>query len=365
MTVLLRKDWEKKLKGLGVIDRVIATGPEMLLSADGYHIQINPKTRVTYADDLHALSDINANLWIHYEGQWNSQGLLVAQKATFFPARPTHFKALKGVEIYDLGFEPPHAPGETPSQAPVEAQNSGADLTGQEPGKVHLGAFRRVHEVPADTALQQRVARIGTRLIPAYQRDLVENDPTKIHFRFYAIDDDKVRDDIGGLDGLVLVPQTVVARMQNDDQLAAVLADGVAAQLQRQTARVVKNSRILAGVEVAGDIAQLAVPGLGLVTSLASMDAGHQQNIYLEEERGRVALSLMSEAGFDIFQAPEAWRRLKPRNLPTDDRKVARLPYPDRSGYMFSIIGLQYQNTAATATQKSEASAGAPSLTQQ
>ncbi len=350
-TVLLREDWKNKLKGLGVIDKVIASGPQTLLSADGYRIEITPKTQITYVGDLHTLSDINANLWIRYEGLRNPQGLLIAQKATFFPAKPTHFKALKGVEIYDLGFEPPHAPGATASSAPAETQNPDADLTGQQPGKVHLGAWRKSHDVPADTALQQRIARIGARLIPAYQRDLAENDPTKIHFRFYAVDDAKARDDIGGLDGLVLVPQTVVARMQNDDQLAAILADGIAAQLQRQTARVVKNSRILTGMELTGDIAQFAVPGLGIATSLTSLGVGHQENIAFQEERCRVALALMSNAGFDILQAPEAWRRLGPRHLPTNDQKLAQLPYPDRSGYMLNIIGLQYQNTTAIGSQ--------------
>ena len=47
----------------------------------------------------------------------------------------------------------------------------------------------------------------------------------------------------------------------------------------------------------------------------------------LEEQRGRIALSLMADAGYDPWQAPEAWRLMQPKRLPGD---VSALPYPDR-----------------------------------
>ena len=67
-----------------------------------------------------------------------------------------------------------------------------------------------------------------------YQKQLAADDPSKIQFQFYAIDEPKIRSDVFCNEGLVLVPRQVVQRLKNDDQLAAVLADGVAFGLQRR-----------------------------------------------------------------------------------------------------------------------------------
>jgi hypothetical protein len=64
----------------------------------------------------------------------------------------------------------------------------------------------------------------------------------------------------------------------------------------------------------------------------------------MEEQRGRVALSLMEDAGYDPWQAPEAWRLLEPKKLPAD---LNSLKYPNRSGYQLGILNLQYSLTTA------------------
>ena len=59
----------------------------------------------------------------------------------------------------------------------------------------------------------------------------------------------------------------------------------------------------------------------------------------LEEQRGRIALSLMADAGYDPWQAPEAWRLMQPKRLPGD---VSALPYPIGKGFRFNVRSLQY-----------------------
>jgi hypothetical protein len=130
--------------------------------------------------------------------------------------------------------------------------------------------------------------------------------------------------------------------LKSDDQLAAVLADGVAFDLQRQGARIVSTNRVLLGASVAGDIAGAFVPGLGLVAWATTGSVHHEINIQMDEERGRIALALMSDAGYDLRQAPEAWRLLAPKHLPANRDA---LKYPDRSGYQLSVLNLQYRNS--------------------
>jgi hypothetical protein len=176
-------------------------------------------------------------------------------------------------------------------------------------------------------------------LVPRYQREMADGDPTKIHFRFYAVDDAKTRTEICLLDGAVLIPKQVVERLKSDDQLAAVLADGVAYNLQREAAREVKLNRAAWGVVFAGEVAGALVPGLGPAMLMTSDVAGGNAEIAMQEERLRVALTLMRDAGYDPWQAPEAWRLLDPKKLPAN---LASLTYPDTSCYQIGILNLQY-----------------------
>ena len=169
--------------------------------------------------------------------------------------------------------------------------------------RVRLGLLGGWHALPAGAALQQRVARLGYRLVPSYQTALAPADPSKIHFRFAVMDDNGLRSEFCDQTGLILIPRQIVERLRNDDQLAAVLAD-------------------------------LAASLVGANGTPASKD-----QIGLVEQRARVALALMADAGFDPRQALEAWRLLEPKRLPAD---LHSLKYPRVALYQFGILNLQY-----------------------
>jgi hypothetical protein len=139
----------------------------------------------------------------------------------------------------------------------------------------------------------------------------------------------------------------LVARLKNDDQLAAVLADGVAFNLQRQGVRIIEENRVglgVLGAEAATLPVQVFVPMVGLPYLIGSNYAANKDQEAMEEQRGRVALELMASAGYDPWQAPEAWRLAAPKELPTD---TSTLKYPDLSGYQLSILNLAYRKPAA------------------
>jgi hypothetical protein len=53
-----------------------------------------------------------------------------------------------------------------------------------------------------------------------------------------------------------------------------------------------------------------------------------------------MALQLVADAGFNPWQAPEAWRLLAPKDAPQD---VQSLKYTHEGKYQLSILKLQYK----------------------
>jgi hypothetical protein len=184
--------------------------------------------------------------------------------------------------------------------------------------------------------VQARVRRIGASLIPKYQNALADDDPTKIPFRFYVVVEKDVRTEVGCEEGLVLIPLEVADRLQKDDQLAAVVADGVAANLQRQKARYANQLMVIGMAQFGAHF----VSGAGVGTTVAGDAVKRNIERKLEDERAGLALGLMADAGYDPWQAPEAWRLLAPSQVPTDTTK---LKYPVRSVYLTEILGMQYK----------------------
>jgi hypothetical protein len=79
----------------------------------------------------------------------------------------------------------------------------------------------------------------------------------------------------------------------------------------------------------------------------ANLLIGHEIDVRLQEQRGRMALALMADAGYDPWQAPEAWRRATPKTAPKDWETVK---YPNRGGYQLGILNLQYSRGKAAVT---------------
>lgn len=330
-TLIFRDDLNQKLTGFAVIDKVVSAGAEPVFEIDGYRIRINAATETSFHGELKKLDEVGANTWVRYTGKRDKTGILLATRATFAPGK---LKAAKD-DVVGLGRE----------QMRFEAP----DLANKKSGRVNIEMFGGWRTVPADRELQERVGRVGMSVVPDYQKAMAESDPFKIPFRFYAIDDDGLRSEIcSSQSGLILISRRAVDRLQNDSQLAAVLADGVAFTLQHQASRLNADERIWLG-EAAADVAIATLsPGLGFDLAFGEALTGAHPNtndlVLAREQRGRIALALMADAGYDPWQAPEAWRLLGPKHLPSD---LNSLKYPDLSGYQLSILSLQYNGSKA------------------
>ena len=244
--MLFREEGDRELTALAVIEKVFSTTPELVFAADGYHIRVTPATEVKFPHDVKSAADVHAGMWVLYEGKLGQDGLLVAGKVRFVSA--DHAKA-KSENIPGDSSAPaatPQAPAsgdqaakvntQTPNNAPSQPEDQIIDR------RTELDLDGESYAISKDEALKSRVRRIGMSLVPAYQKQLPEGDSSKIQFEFITLKY-PMRDEQTSSQGLILVSAQLAARFKNDDQLAAVLADGIAYTLQQQAPIVLQMNR--------------------------------------------------------------------------------------------------------------------------
>jgi hypothetical protein len=313
---------DKNVSGAGAIDRVIATGAEPVFRVDGYFVRVNSGTETHFGEGLTALSDVGMNTWVHFEGRRNDAGVVLAAKASFVkPKAPKRKRDPLAIQVTAL-----------PAGSLIDF-NGHFQLEPAKQRPEDKGGKCGWYLLQRDAAEQERLRRIGMRLVPQYQRDLADDDPNKIPFRFYVVDEPEIREDMFCNEGEVLVPAVVMERLPGDQELAAVVADGVAANVARHQARTMLDWGLIAAAD-----AGAGVTGILIVN--------HEIERKMEEERGRVALGLLADAGYDPWQAPEAWRLLAPGRLP---KNIDNLKYPGRSKYQQDFLDLQYEPAARAA----------------
>jgi hypothetical protein len=314
------------LSGFAVVDRILTStkpasgSPELLVRADGYMILINATTKTGFKAPLVSLSDVATNVWIKYHGKPQSNGVLLADTASFISNSVLDHEAkLLEKDAYD------------PKTVDADSKQSA-------PSKVIHG--RDAKQIPPykDAALQTRIDRIGASLVPAYQRNLPDGDPTKITFRFQLIDDPKMKEGFAVPNGTILIPFQTVNHLQSDSQLATILADNIARVLEKQTFRAQSGHKKMIAAEVAsGVLTGYYIFGTATVITAS---VAHEDKRNAEDQSGRVSLGLLHDAGYDIDQAPIAWWLLA-----TDSAEILpSSPLPSRAANLYKSLGSTWRN---------------------
>ena len=322
------------VKGFAVVQRVLSTLPELTLEADGYTIAVTPQTVVSMKP-LIASAVPKANLWIAYEGNRKANGQVVADQLKWrqFALSGRQKKALAKSKETLVAPKYGLKPGDAGTNGSITA--------------LYIDARKHTVVIPADAALQERVKRVGERLIPASQKELAEDDPQKIDFRFFAVDDKHMFWASGSPDGVVLIPEQMVEALSSDDDLATVLSPAVAEALEQQVPPP-------AGSATGNTLLALGeMPFMPPVEGLALMSVG----FYEAEREGypsrfdpmqcsRVGLSLMHDAGYNVFEAPRAWQILKYGSA----KRAAGKPDTQQSEYLLSVLGEEYERPEAASS---------------
>jgi hypothetical protein len=324
------------LSGFAIVERVLSpatpgSGPiRLLVRADGYVILINSATKTSFQPPLVSVADVKTNIWIKYHGKPQSDGIFLTETADFFLNAVTDEEA-KLLEKNDYD----------PQAVDPDAKQNIAKwlILGIDPKKI---------PPYQDAAMQARIDRIGSSLIPAYQRSLPTSDLSRIRFRFQLIDATNWKDAFASPSGIILVPFQIVTYLQNDSQLATVLADNIACVLEKQTYRAQPGLKKMTIAEIASGLGGLSTFGAATIatTSVATADKRNA-----EDQSGRVSLGLLHDAGYDINQAPIAWWLLA-----TDTaEKLPSTPLPPRAANLYKSLGSTWRNYTEASTQSSTA----------
>ena len=317
---------DQKINSVAIIDALAetsATPDTKAVRADGYILLLPATADLRFAAPLTSTSPLTPNLWIHYRGQKQEDGAVVVEEAdiSINAVNPTEDK-LRTKSEFDA--------------AAVDKDDKQSGLS-----KAFLGVDRK--RVPAwkDPATQARIEKIGESLVPAYQKQLTAIDPTHIDFRFQVVDYPRPKEALSMESGIILIPHQVIERLENDSQVAAILADSIAEVLEKQAFRARPAQYKIAAAGAVGAAAGAFVPGLGLATGVAAGAAGEEVRTRQFQQSSRVSLWLLHDAGYDITQAPLAWWRLSARK----GKDLAHTALPDRALFLYESLGTTWHIT--------------------
>jgi hypothetical protein len=275
--------------------------------ADGQRIEVTPATQVLFkltsreqklaeaaaktADEeddtafepLRSLDQVTAGMLMSYEGPRNFDGTIRAERVTF-----SRNDLEKGEAKLWNSMTPE-----------VKA------FSGTKPPELRISGVGRFKLI-ADEEVQTYVSGLGQRLIPAHQRDLVGNDPTKINFRFFVVDQ-KEPNAFSLANGVVLVTSGMMGVLENEAQLAAVVGHEIAHATQEHMWRQSqfhkkKKIGLLIGAAIAQAYGKYNLADVFTMT-LAAIQNGYQRS--LENQADRVGMEYMVSAGYDPRQAPQ------------------------------------------------------------
>ena len=324
-TVVFRDDWDEPVFGVGVIDKVVLGGAEPVIRADGYLIRVSATTKCSFHGGVKSLSDVGANTWLRFQAKRGKDGLLDASSAIFFRVKAKVAKHVPDAQTAELSFVAP-------------------DVATNKEGTINMGVLGHPHPILADAALQNRVMRVGASVVPEFQKAMAEDDPFRISFRFYAIDNEpSCQEGCVFHGGIILISKQSVERLKSDSQLGAVLAECVVNALQRQGAGIVREGFLRLGRTAAEDAGEIVLDPL-FSAPVEISNSIERAELERMEQRQRVALALLDDAGYDPWQAPEAWRMLAPKKMP---QNVESLKYPFHSAYQLSVLNLEYRRGQA------------------
>ena len=282
------------------------SGWEGEIRADGERIRVLPTTLVTIKPNraerekqkgagsseavaLESADLLNLDTFVTYEGTRSADGPINAAKIEF-----EHGEVERGEAKMWKKLEP-------------EVKNP--DYSSFLPGTLKMRDCAYgfcEHEIVPDKEAQEYIARIGESLIPEHQKELSADDPLKIPFRFFLVKA-KSFNATAYPNGVVLVHSGVFDVLQNEAQLAFVLAHEISHAVEKHAWEASHYHRKeLVALRAGGAF----IPYAGFATGLAADAIKSQYARSLENQADRVGLEWMLAAGYDIREAPASWKAL-------------------------------------------------------
>ena len=326
--IRIRDESFEERKGQSVILGLSGSGAQRLILADGYRIRITPDTQVDPSTSLQSLEAMKPGQWIEYHGKLGQDGVVTATRFRLLTAYTPRQRAISYFNLLPTADKDDNARHPVQSTTPNNRESDGTAMTEDR----KLGDDRLVR---ADLPLQQRIHNLGLSLVPAYQRQLAEDDPAKIHFRFFVIEEREASAAACFPDGIILIPRLAIERLGTDERIAVVLAAGVAWQLHAQANDPLLENLRTRAVLAATTAASLSLGPYGLVTEIGLQVQDKRMQRRLSQQLARLSLALLADAGYDPHLAPEIWRDLYNRH---PEKGTAKSSYPAYALYQLGFL---------------------------
>lgn len=307
------------------------------IDADGERIAVSPTTAVTQKPNhaerssgvLHDASEalkfspesLNLDTFVHYEGVRQSDGSIKAQKVEFEHAEIDNGEARVRHRYAPAVIDP--------------------DYASKQPGELEM--YRKTYKIVPSQEAQEYVRRLGNSLVPAHQKELPDNDPLKIPFRFFLVE----KEGFNALtypNGVVIVYSGVFDVFENEAQLAFALSHEISHAVERhvwQQQEYFRNE--LLALRARG----VFVPDRLLLANLRSSGFSSNYARSLENQADRVGLEWMLAAGYDIRQAPQSWTAVagKMSDPSSNPYWSSRENYTARRSYLMAELRNHYSDT--------------------
>ena len=344
---------------------------------DGYPITITPKTRII-SDPEGTIFSFGYDLkYIGAKAQRPSKGLLQVTDASklgenacvVFHAERTPDGRLiaKDIQFWSNWIDPKEKKYDKKFVMAVHLPDYIKGIS----GTIQYQGATPIVILP-DKDIQDWVTNLGKTLIPAYQKNLLDSDATKITFQFYVVHtfperfgkyfvethslmpnyqilywdklsrdlynrpsiDNFVHTIVAAPDGTILIPDEILVELRDSAQLATLLSVAITSIIQRQEYHT--------------------WPYFFHYYSylLAAMNGPWQTHQAL-----RIGIRQMYLAGYDIREAPFAWAvaQGKPVNNPIINSKHPDQEIPWYAAYAFNYISQYYKDVDYSKLKKGEA----------
>lgn len=281
---------EQSLTGIGLIQQLPQIHREEpgwlgTLWISGYPVQLTEQTKLLSAKGGElSLEEIHPNMFATYHAVRKRDNSILASEISFSP------------NIIDEK--------EKEYRKKTEPEIDEPDYKNHTPGTVKYHLAWALNILP-DKDLQDYVREVGNSLVPQYQKDLPASDPAKIDFRFYLINHPSkwktgTMDDVSSSpNGVILIPENVLAALENEAQLAALLSNAIAASLEKEFYNHRGRINTQNYIGLASNLGGLYTFPLSIGNSIAVDNLMFQLN----ERADRIGLQYLLQAGYDIRQA--------------------------------------------------------------
>lgn len=311
------KDW--KINAKGILEE--AKGNEAII--DGHRVLLKNGVRIKGVENLkgqnfQSFEAIKLGSFVTIKGKRNKDGSITTLSGT---AKMNHLSPLE-VKLHNTVAQNFNGDSiRSFNSSPQLAQQLGAlNLTANNlyNGNINVGGLK--FKLIEDYKVQGYVNKVGNKLIPTYMKELPDNHENKVNFRFYVIDN-PVFNAFAFPDGSVFVNTGLLSVIENEAQLASVLAHEIAHVTHEHGKKRMGNQVWIKTAVTAAIIGVNAVSTTKLdnkakmmINSLVTIGGTGFLAFYgrkHEEQSDRVGLYYMEKAGYDPREAANVWAKLQ------------------------------------------------------